>query len=511
MNNLLETLENFASDFEALVWSLPFIIIMVLAGIYFTILTRFVQVRKIKTMVKLLLRKESTNRGVSSFQAFALSVAGRVGTGNIVGVAGAIATGGPGALFWMWVIGILGAASAYIESTLAQIYKEDIDGQYRGGPAFYFEKFFNKRFIGIIFSIFALIALGLFLPGVQSNAIAVAVNNGFFGNESSEMQSTIALIIGIVVAFILGLVIFGGIKRISKVAEIVVPVMSLIYMLMAIIILVANISHVPDTFALIFKEAFKPNALLGGVVGTAIMQGVKRGVFSSESGQGTCPHAAASAEVNHPAEQGLVQAFSVYFDTLLVCTATGLIIIITGSYQLYNETSNEVIYQASNFIGRNADTISSANFTQEALSYQFGGFGAKFIAIALFFFAFTTLMANYYTAETNITYLTGVKGSDGKYHANKLLINVVRICTLIAVIFFATREVPIAWNFAFIGVGVMAWYNVILIVIMSSTKSKPAIKALKDYENQLKTNPDSIRFSPSKLGIENVDKNVWRD
>ncbi len=506
MSDIIKTIEELASEFEALVWSLPFIILMVVAGVIFTVLTRCVQIRRIPTMAKLLLNNESSSKGVSSFQAFALSVAGRVGTGNVVGVAGAIATGGPGALFWMWVIGILGAASAYIESTLAQIYKEEVDGQYRGGPAYYFEKFFNVRAIGVVFSIFALISLGLFLPGVQSNAIALFVNNGFFSDATPEQASNISLIIGLVTAAILGLVIFGGVKRISRVAEVIVPFMSIIYVVMALIILIMNFTAIPSVFRLIFEEAFTPAAGLGGVVGTAIMHGVKRGVFSSESGQGTCPHAAAAAEVKHPAEQGLIQAFSVYFDTLLVCTATGLIIIITGSYQLTN-SAGDIVFSGSNFDA--SEVVNSGNFTQEALTYQFGQFGAKMIAVALFFFAFTTLMANYYTAETNISYLSGKKGEDGKYHSSKVLINVVRVCTLIAVVFFATREVPIAWAFAFIGVGVMAWYNVILILIMSLTGSKPAIAALKDYDEQLKNNPDDITFDPHKLGIENVDPNVW--
>lgn len=506
MSEIIKQIEGYASDFDELVWSLPFIILMVIAGILFSVLTKFVQIRRIPTMARLLLNNESSKRGVSSFQAFALSVAGRVGTGNIIGVAGAVATGGPGALFWMWIIGILGASSAYIESTLAQIYKEEVDGQYRGGPAYYFEKFFKNRIIGVIFSIFALISLGLFLPGVQSNAIAVSFTNGFFADASEKTVSMISLIIGIVTAIVLGLVIFGGVKRISRVAEYVVPFMSVIYVVMALLILILNFSAIPSVFKLIFEEAFTPAAGLGGVVGSAIMVGVKRGVFSSESGQGTCPHAAAAAEVKHPAEQGLVQAFSVYFDTLLVCTATGLIIIITGSYQLTN-SAGEIVFRGSNLAGEEA--VSSANFTQEALLYQFGQFGAKFIAIALFFFAFTTLMANYYTAETNISYLSGKKGEDEKYHSSKLLINVVRISTLCAVVFFATREVPIAWSFAFIGVGVMAWYNVTLIIIMSLTGSRPAITALKDYEKQLKENPNNISFNPEKLGIKDTDSNVW--
>ncbi|MFV0424118.1 MAG: alanine/glycine:cation symporter family protein [Bacilli bacterium] len=499
-------IENFASKLENYVWSMPLIILLVATGIFFSIATRFVQVRRIPTMWKLLMKKESSSKGVSSFQAFALSIANRVGTGNIIGVASAIAYGGPGALFWMWFIAILGAASAYIESTLAQIYKEEVDGEYRGGPAYYFSKITGKKIYGIIFSVFALISVGVFLPGVQSNAIAVAVNNSIFIDASEQTQSYVSLAVGLFVAIILGLVIFGGIKRIGRVAEFIVPIMSLIYISMALIIIVVNFKYIPETFTLIFKEAFSPNAALGGVIGTAVLNGVKRGVFSSESGQGTCPHSAAAAEVNHPAEQGLVQAFSVYFDTLLVCSATGFMIIITQSYQLIN-TSNSVetvVYQAENLKGIDPNSIASgANFIQYAVSSTFGSLGSIFIAIALFFFAFTTLMANYYTAETNIAFLTIKKDNTGE-HASKFLINIVRVTCLVAVVFFATKKVEVAWNFAFIGVGVMAWYNVIGIILCS----KPAIKALFDYEKQLK-NSEKIKFNPKKLGIKNTDENIW--
>lgn len=518
--SILETLEEISNYLNDVIWSfsiqnlietfsvMPALITLLLfAGVFFTIRTRFVQIRQVKLMAKLLFTSGGDDKGVSSFQAFALSVAGRVGTGNIAGVASAIAFGGPGALFWMWVIATLGSATAYIESTLGQIYKEEIDGEFRGGPAYYFEKFTGVKAFGTVFAVITIISMGLFLPGVQANSIAAAVQTGFF--SGAENETVIKVIIGAVVAVILGLVIFGGTKRLAKAAEVIVPFMSIIYMVIALIIILVNITVLPSVFANIFKYAFTPMAGMGGIVGTAIMNGVKRGLYSNEAGQGTGPHAAAAASVNHPAEQGLVQAFSVYFDTLFVCTATGLMILITNSYVFFGE-SGEVVE-----VGRKAmeGVAAGPAFTQSAVSTLIGDFlGPKFVAIALFFFAFTTLMAYYYMAECNIAYLTGKKNPDGTETSSITLTIATRIVFLVVVVLFSGLDVTAVWNFADVGVGIMAWYNVVGILIISIFGGAPAIKALRDYEEQIKEGKsgDQFTFDPDKLGIKNVDRNVWK-
>ncbi len=477
---------------------------LLLAGLFFTVRTRVVQLRQVKLMTKLLLTSGGDDAGVSSFQAFALSVAGRVGTGNIAGVATAIGAGGPGALFWMWLIATLGSATAYIESTLGQIYKEKIDGEFRGGPAYYFEKVTGYKIFGTIFAVITIISMGLFLPGVQANSIAVAFSGGFASGAEDPIM--IQTIVGAAVAVLLGLVIFGGTKRLAGAAEVIVPVMSIAYMIVATIIIVMNIKEVPSMFAMIFKYAFTPYAGLGGIVGFAVMNGVKRGLYSNEAGQGTGPHAAAAASVNHPAEQGLVQAFSVYFDTLLVCSATGFMILITDSYQVFNG-AGEAVYTGDGMEGVKAGPA----FTQSAVSAVLGdGIGPKFVAIALFFFAFTTLMAYYYMAECNIAYLTGkVDPKTGVESSSKTLTLVVRIVFLGIIVLFSRMEVAAVWNFADVGVGIMAWYNVIGILLISILAGAPAIKALVDYEKQIKEGKTEFTFDPDALNIKNVDRSVW--
>ncbi|SHJ88717.1 alanine/glycine:cation symporter family protein [Tepidibacter formicigenes] len=466
------------STLNGLIWSNALIILCLGAGIYFSLSTRFLQIRHIKEMVKLLFGGSSSEQGVSSFQAFALSVSGRVGTGNIAGVATAIAMGGPGALFWMWAIAFLGAGSAYVESVLAQIYKIEQDGEYRGGPAYYIEKGLGVKWYGVTFAVATIIAMGFFLPGVQSNSIASGVENAFGINP---------FITGIVIIIFLGMIIFGGVKRISKAAEIIVPFMAAGYILIALIIIVLNITKLPDVIALVFKSAFSFEPAFAGIVGMAISWGVKRGIYSNEAAQGTGPQAAAAAEVDHPAQQGLVQAFSVYIDTLFVCSATGFMILITGMYNVYDK--------AGGFIVNNLDNVEiGPAYTQKAVESVFPAFGSQFVAIALLFFAFTTLMAYYYIAETNVAYLIQKSGN------KKLLINALRFALLGSTFYGTIKTAELAWGLGDIGVGLMAWLNVIAILLLR----KPAFKALKDYEEQIKSGKD-LKFDPIKLGIKNAD------
>lgn len=473
-------MEKIVDLINELVWSNALIILCLGAGIYFSFATRFLQVRHFGHMIRLLWDGKSSMKGVSSFQAFAIAISGRIGTGNIAGVATAIAMGGPGAIFWMWIIAFLGAASAFVEATLAQIYKEVKEGQYRGGPAFYIEKGLGVKWYAIIFAVATIISTSLLLPGVQSNSIAMGMQQAF---------NIPVLYTGLAIAALLGIVIFGGVKRIGKVAEIVVPFMAFAYILMAIIIISLNITEVPAMFKLIIKSAFNLEATFSGVFGMAIAWGVKRGIYSNEAGQGTAPHAAAAAEVSHPAKQGLVQAFSVYVDTLFVCSATAFMILFTQQYN--------VIHPDGSFIMENLPGVAAgAEYTQYAVARHFPTIGAGFVAIALLFFVFTTLMAYYYIAETNLSYLYPKK-------MKAWMVNGLRIFVMSAIVYGAVRTSGLAWAIGDIGVGIMAWLNVIAILLLS----RPALRCLKDYQQQLKEKKRPV-FIAEDCGIKNAE--LWK-
>ncbi len=451
-------------------------------------------------MVKLLFQGDKSKAGISSFQALAVSLSGRVGTGNIAGVATAIFIGGPGAVFWMWMVAFLGSGSAFIESTLGQIFKKKEHGEYRGGPAFYIEKGFKNKSIGktyaIVFAIATIMATGLFLPGVQSNSIASAIKSAF----AIKYVWTGALLV-----VLLGLIIFGGIKTIANVAQYVVPFMAIAYILVAVVVLVMNYSMIPEVFGLIISSAFGAKATFAGIVGAMISIGVKRGVYSNEAGQGTGPHPAAAAEVSHPAKQGLVQAFSVYVDTLFVCSATAFMILITGMYNVKGPDEGQLLVDNGVYYMQDGvkHVDGSPTYTQAAIDKAFSGqetfhedyvgTGSYLVAIALFFFAFTTLMAYYYIAETNVAYLTQKRGGP-------LLMFLLKIGILTAVFFGCIRTAKLAWDLGDLGVGVMAWLNVIAIIILQ----KPALLSLKDYEKQKAAGKDPV-FDPVSLGIRDAD------
>jgi alanine or glycine:cation symporter, AGCS family len=446
-------------------------------GLIFSIMSRFLQVRYIKDMIVLMFKGKSSDAGVSSFQALSLALSGRVGTGNIAGTATAIAFGGPGAVFWMWAIAFIGASSAFVESTLAQIYKVKQDGQYRGGPAYYIEKGMGMKWYAVLFALSAILAMSLLMPGIQSNSIAAGLNNAF------GLSPTVT---GVILVVLIGSIIFGGVKRIATVAQYVVPFLALGYILVSLIIVIMNITELPSVFALIFKSAFALDSAFGGIVGMAISWGVKRGIYSNEAGQGTGPHAAAAAEVSHPAKQGLVQAFSIYVDTLFVCSATAFMILFTG---MYNVQAPDKTYIVNNL----GDVEPGPAFTQAAVETVLPGFGAPFVAIALFFFAFTTIMAYYYIAETNIAYLFRGKNSKWAMFALKVVL-------LGATFYGSVKTATLAWALGDIGLGIMVWLNMIAIVILY----KPAFKALKDYEEQKKQGLDPV-FNSKKLGIKNAE------
>ncbi|MGG3495431.1 alanine/glycine:cation symporter family protein [Peribacillus simplex] len=470
-------MSDFITALNGVLWSTPVIYILLGVGLVFSILTRFLQVRYIKEMVVLMFQGKSSEAGVSSFQALSIALSGRVGTGNIAGVATAIAFGGPGAVFWMWAIAFIGASSAFVESTLAQIYKVKQDGQYRGGPAYYIEKGMGVKWFAVLFALAALIAMAVLMPGVQSNSIAAGMENAF-GIEPA--------ITGIAIILLLGFIIFGGVKRIANAAQIIVPFMALGYILLSVVIVIMNITELPDVISLIFRSAFGMDSAFGGLIGMAIAWGVKRGVYSNEAGQGTGAHPAAAAEVSHPAKQGLVQAFSVYIDTLFVCSATAFMILFTGMYNTQAENGSYIV----NNLGK---VTPGPGYTQAAIDSAVPGFGAGFVAVALFFFAFTTIMAYYYIAETNIAYLMRKRNSKWAMFALKLII--------LAASFYGTiRTAELAWALGDAGLGIMVWLNVIAILILA----KPALITLKDYERQKKKGLDPV-FDPKPLGIKNAD------
>lgn len=469
------------------VWSYALIGLCGITGIYFSIRTGFLQITYLKDMVRLLFSGKKSDKGITPFQAFSLAISGRVGTGNIVGVATAIAMGGPGAIFWMWAIAFLGSASAFIESTLGQVYKQEIDGEYRGGPSYYIEKGLGIKWYAVLFAVITIISCGLLLPGIQSNSISSALNNAFQIPTFNFIGFEINLV-GIAIIALLGLIIFGGVKRLGQASEFIVPFMAGAYILMAIIIIGMNIHQVPSVIKLIFASAFNQESLYSGVFGAAIAWGVKRGIYSNEAGQGTAPHAAAAAEVNHPAQQGLVQAFSVYIDTLFVCTATAFMILFTGKYNVNHPT------QARKFITENLPGTDYTGFTQAAVSHHFPAFGDSFVAIALFFFAFTTIMAYYYYAETNIMYIF----RDGN---KKLYVWLLRIGFLLATYYGTIKTAETAWAIGDIGVGLMAWVNVIAILLLSNT----GLKVWKDYKQKRQKGIENPDFNPSEIGIKNAD------
>ena len=496
------------------IWSWPLVGLCLAAALYFSFGTRFVQVRHLPEMVRLLFKNDRSKRaGISSFQAFALALSGRVGTGNIVGVALAIGFGGPGAIVWMWIIAFLGAGTAFAEACLAQIYKQHHGDQLRGGPAYYIEKGLNCSWLAILFAATTVIACALCLPPIHSNSIAMSFSTTF------NLQPWI---VGLCVAALIALVVLGGVKRISRVAEIVTPFMAIAYIILSIVVLIVNAHAVPGAFRDMIASAFGYHEALGGIVGAAIAWGVKRGIYSNEAGQGTAPNVAAAAKVDHPVKQGLVQGFSVYVDTLLVCTATAVMLLATKCYNIVDPAGTGYLYQSAvSDLG-----LPGVEYTIAALSTLLhNGWGGIVISITLFFFAFTTVMAYYYYAETSLIYLFTkarqhrLKTQEkyfgrqnhaiARHHDRKMfdtrknegrLINILRILFIASVFFGSLKEAGIIWSLGDMGVGMMAWINIIAILLLSPV----AFRALRDYERQQKQGVKPT-FHPKDLGIKHAD------
>lgn len=459
-------MEQIVKVINDIVWSPALVVLLVGAGLYFSIRTRFVQVRRLGMMIRLLGRKkhsEGDEKSMSSFQAFCVALSGRVGTGNIIGVATAIAIGGPGSIFWMWIIAFLGASTAFTESTLAQKYNFRYNGRACGGPSCYIEKGLRCPWLAILFAVMAIIGYGMLLVLVQVNGVSTAFNNAF--NVDPVLS-------GLVIALVLGVVIMGGFKRIARVAGVITPFMAVGYIVISLLIICANIQAVPGAFKLIFTNAFGVNPLVGGILGSTIAMGVKRGLFSNEAGQGSGAIVSGAASVEKPAQQGLVQAFSVYIDTLFVCTATALMIICSGKYNIIDQTTGEMLYAGAPELGKNY-----VGYTQAAVDSVFNGFGSIFISVALAFFVFTTLMAYCFYAESNLMYLFHLKGKNN-FRKGKIIINIYRVLLLVLIVLGACCTTDTAWALGDIGVGLTTWINVIALLILFPQ----ALSALKELE-----------------------------
>lgn len=453
------------------IWSYILIGLLIALGLYFTFKTNFVQFRNIKEMFRLLgegagNKDEKKPGQVSSFQAFCISTASRVGIGNVAGVAIAISLGGPGAVFWMWIIALIGSASSFVESTLAQIYKVKDKDAYRGGPAYYMEKGLGKRWMGILFAILITVAFGLIFNAVQANTIALAFNNSFGFNK---------IFIGILLSILTALVIFGGVHRIAKVSEFIVPIFAVAYILIALFIIIINFREIPKIFMLIIEGAFGIKELTSGGFGAAVMMGVKRGLFSNEAGMGSSPNAAATAETSHPVKQGLIQTLGVFTDTIAICSCTAFIILVSGSYTNTNITGIEL--------------------TQVALTSEIGLLGNYFLSLCILLFAFSSIIGNFYYGQSNIEFFTN----------SKLVLNIYRIFVILMILFGSLTEVNIVWNLADLSMGLMAILNLIAIIFLG----KYAFLALKDYRHQKSRGILNPIFKASTIpGLENVEE--WK-
>lgn len=464
---------------NGVLWGNIMVLLALLTGLYYTIRTKGAQFRLAKLMAKYTFEKNTTGIGRTAFQSFAVTLSGRVGTGNIAGVATALFAGGPGAIFWMWILAILGSGTTIIEATLSQVYKVKEGSEYRGGTQYFIEKGLGMKNFAIVFAISSVIALGFSTPGIQSNAIADSM---FVAFGFSKM------IVGILIAIVTLLIIAGGIKRIAEFASAVAPIAALIYVGIAIVITLINFKNIPALLSLIVTSAFGANALFGGIVGSAITWGVKRGIYSSEAGNGISTAATATAEVSHPVKSGLAQAFSVVLDTLVICTATAFMSLITGQYNVDGIVENIPGIQAG------------PGFVQKSIDVYAPGWGSAFVAIAMVFFALTTILANYYSAETGIVYLSDkVKKID-----KKLLITILRFTTVLAVVLFAAQESAYAWALGDVGIGVMAWLSFIALLMLGNI----GVKVFNDFEEQYKLTGNAI-FDPKKLGIKNTE--AWDD
>lgn len=476
----MEKFSMFVNQMDAMVWSMVLVVLCLGVGLYLSLSLKFPQIRLVKEMIKLLTSKEESESGITPFQAFATTVGARVGMGNIAGVASAIFYGGPGSVFWMWMIAVIGAASAFVESALAQAYKvKSPDGEFTGGPAYYIEKGLKCKPYAVVFAVVAFLGPGFLMPGVQINSLVTVFEEAFSVNK---------ILVGAICCIVLGIVVYGSIKRIAHIAEMLAPAMCAVYILAALIIVGLNITKLPGIFLMIIQSAFGVHAVLGGILGSAVSWGVKRGIYSNEAGMGCGAIVSAAAECSHPVKQGLIQSFSIYVDTLFIGTSTALIVLLTGTF--------DVIDGAGNFLMSQTGGIEiGIKWTQHALMSTFGSWSGKALAIIIVLFVFTSMTGYCYQAESNIRYLTG---------NSKKAIAIARAVFLVASFLGAIVNADAVWAMGDIGYGLMAWANIIAIALLAPK----AVALLKDYEKQKKEGKDPT-FDPAEFGIEE-ETGAWK-
>lgn len=466
----METMTQWITSINDVLWTYILIIMLLGCAAWFTVKTRFFQFRMLGEMIRLLGESPNKTKGkehhISSFQAFMVSLASRVGTGNLAGVATAITIGGPGAVFWMWIIALLGSSSAFVESTLAQLYKVRGESSYIGGPAYYMKKGLKQPWMGILFAILIIFTFAFAFNTVQSNTICAAFEQAF------QIDHTL---MGIILTVLTLVIIFGGIQRIAQASSIIVPVMALGYILLALVIVGMNFTQIPTVFKLIVSSAFGWEQALGGGIGAALMQGIKRGLFSNEAGMGSAPNVAATADVTHPVKQGLIQALGVFSDTLVICTCTAFIILFSG-VPLGGETNG-------------------VQLTQMALDAQIGSGGSTFVAIAILFFAFSSVIGNYYYGEANLRYIT----------RNKVVMVLFRLMTGAMVMFGALASLDLVWSLADVCMGLMTICNLIAIVLLG----KYAFRLLEDYREQKRQGIKDPTFTKDKMKDIQQDIECW--
>lgn len=468
MKQFIESFTDASGVFNDWIYSNVLFWLLIAAGIFFTIRTRFVQIRLLPEGIRVLTEKSHAG-GISSFQALMIATASRVGTGNIAGVATAIVSGGPGAVFWMWVMAIIGSASAFVESTLAQIYKQKDGDIYKGGPAYYIERAMKARWLGIIFAVLLILTFAFGFNGLQAYNIASALEH-YVGDN----YDVAAMITGVILAVVSAFLFFGGAHKISLVSSVLVPIMAAIYILIGLIITFAHIADLPAIFGDIFHNAFDFQSIFGGFAGSCMVWGVKRGLFSNEAGMGSAPNAAAAADVSHPAKQGLVQVISVFIDTIIICSTTVFIILCTDQFTYGGD-------------------LNGIPLVQQSVQSMFGEVGVGIITVSVALFAFTSLIGNYFYAEFNIKFIS----------ENKTFMTVFRILAVIMVFIGANSNLQLAWNMADILMAGMALVNIISIFCLSGI----AVRALDDYMCQRKAGRNPV-FKAANIGLDNTD--VWK-
>ena len=459
------------TQFDDILYTWCLIYMLAGAGIYFTVRTRFVQLRLLGDCFKCMFEKKSSNNGISSFQALMIATASRVGTGNMAGVATAIVLGGPGAAFWMWLMALLGAASAFIESTLAQIYKtREEDGSFKGGPAYYIERALHARWLGIIFAISLIATFAFGFNGLQAYNIVSTMEYYVPNLHSSPVPLTVGCILFVASLYLF----FAGSEKIGWLSSVLVPIMSGLYIVMGILIIILNIGEIPAVLSSVLRSAFDFKAIFSGFTGSCMVYGIKRGLFSNEAGMGSAPNASASAEVSHPAKQGLAQIISVYIDTLMICSATVFILLLTGVY-------------------KTDSSLNGIPLLQQSVAHQFGTWAIHVITIAVCMFAFTSIVGNYFYAEANILFIS----------KNKTFLTIFRVAAAFMVLLGALNSMDIAWSLADITMGLEAVVNIIAIFLLS----RIAFNCLRDYEDQKAKGLDPV-FHEQNIGLHDTD--VWK-